>query len=254
MSRATAQITNYNYKITSYSALELPDKFNIFYIEKIATARSTVPCTPPASGTQSNSSLIPFPSVLLSNFDIVTEQELSSLIRKSSTKSDIMDPLPTWLLKTYLSAFVPVVTALINLSLSYGIPQTYKHAIVRPLLKKKDLDPEVFSNFRHVSSLPYVSKLIEKAVAVHLTRHVEQVSGFDPNQSAYRSNHSCETAITRVLDGVFSAADDRKLTILTLLDLSAAFDTVDWDILFNKLSSIGVSGRALNWFSSYLSN
>ncbi len=80
------------------------------------------------------------------------------------------------------------------------------------------------------------------------------VGGFDPYQSAYRPHHSCETAVTRVLDSAFSAADDRKITILALLDLTAAFDTVDRGILLRKLSAIGVADNSLKWFSSYFSN
>jgi hypothetical protein len=150
MSRATAQITNYNYKITSYSVHEPPDKFNIFFIEKIATPRSTISSNPPAFGTQSNSSLIPFPSGLLSDFHIVTKQELSSLIVKPPTKSDIMDLFP------YISALRHIfllsyqsLQHLISLSPSNGMLQMYQHAVVCPLLKKKDMNPEVISNFRY---------------------------------------------------------------------------------------------------------
>jgi hypothetical protein len=97
-----------------------------------------------------------------------------------------------------------------------------------------------------------MSKIIERAVAVRLTQHLETVGKFDTFQSAYRRQHSCETAITRVLDSVFTASDKRKLTVLTLLDLSSAFDTVDHSILCHKLAVVGVSDSALAWLSSYL--
>jgi hypothetical protein len=87
-----------------------------------------------------------------------------------------------------------------------------------------------------------------------LTNHLNQTNGFDSHQSAYRRRHSCETAITYLLNSVFRACDQRKVTVLVMLDLTAAFDTVDHSILCQKLFSLGVSGDALSWIASYLSH
>ena len=77
---------------------------------------------------------------------------------------------------------------------------------------------------------------------------------FDAYQSAYRPHHSCETAIVRIQDDILKSLDSHKYVILVLLDLSSAFDSVDHDILMNKLYKIGVRGRAYNWVKSYLSS
>jgi hypothetical protein len=89
---------------------------------------------------------------------------------------------------------------------------------------------------------------------MQLTQYFEDICAFDPRQSAYRWNHSCESAIAQVLNSIFSAADDRKVTFLTLLDLSSAFDTVDRDILMHKLISVGVRDNVLHWIGTYLSD
>ena len=90
-------------------------------------------------------------------------------------------------------------------------------------------------------------------VARRLTQHLEVNSLWDPQQPAYRRHHSCETAVVSLIDDVRCGLDEGKVTLLTLLDLSAAFDTVDHSLLVNRLSDMGVQGDALAWFVNYLS-
>ena len=85
---------------------------------------------------------------------------------------------------------VHAITDIINTSLSSGdVPQSYKHALVSPLLKKDTLDKEVLKNYRPVSNLPFVSKILEKAVAARLETHMKNNNLHDPFQSAYRAYH-----------------------------------------------------------------
>ena len=102
--------------------------------------------------------------------------------------------------------------------------------MVRPLLKKRGLDCENLRNYRPVSGLPFLSKAIERAVALQLTRHLNIFGNFDPQQSAYRRHHSFESVVTRVLDAAFKVTDTKMLTVLTLLDLP---------ILLKKLEACG---------------
>jgi exonuclease III len=226
---------------------ELALKFNLFFIDKVDGLRNTLnSLSPPTIREHQNSSNLS----IFSNF---SEKLLEKIIMSSPTKSDIVDPLPSWLLKRYLRVLLPVLTSLINFSLSTAMPSDYKHALVRPLIKKRNADPDILSNYRPVSCLPFVSKLIERCVATRITDHLEAGGHFDPYQSAYRGYHSCETAITYVLDNVYSATDRREVTFLILLDLTAAFDTVDHAILISKLESVGIVGHALHWIKTYLS-
>ena len=95
------------------------------------------------------------------------------MINESSSKSCILDPLPTDILKKCLDCLIPVITKVINLSLSAGeMPEDLKEAVLIPLIKKANLDPEIFNNFRPISNLTFISKLIEKIVAKRLNQHM----------------------------------------------------------------------------------
>ena len=100
-----------------------------------------------------------------------------------------------------------------------------------------------------------LSKVLERIVLSQLNEHLNHNNLLSPLQSAYRPNHSTETALLRIVNDLLTAMDNNKICILTLLDLSAAFDTIDHQILLTRLQhSFGISGPALSWFSSYLSN
>ena len=102
-----------------------------------------------------------------------------------------------------------------------------KMAVVTPLLKKASLEPHELKNYRPVSNLSFVSKLVERVAVKQLSDHLESNGLLPLLQSAYRSHHSTETALLKVLSDVLTAIDDKKVTLLALLDLSAAFDCVD---------------------------
>ena len=100
-----------------------------------------------------------------------------------------------------------------------------------------------------------ISKIIEKVVSVGLQKYLEANQLNEPLQSVDKTIHSCETALVRVDNDIFVAIDKRHCVMLLLLDLSAAFDTVDHDILLTRLhSKYSISGIALEWFRSYLTN
>ena len=122
------------------------------------------------------------------------------------------------------------------------------------MIKKPNLDPEVLGNYRPVSNLPYLSKILERAVADQLQAHLDTNGLHVKFQSAYRRGHSTETALLRILNDLLVMIDGGNNAILVLLDLSAAFDTLDHTLLLQRLhAEIGLDGSALDWFSSYLS-
>ena len=101
--------------------------------------------------------------------------------------------------------------------------------------------------------LTFLSKLIEKVIARRLFAHLQDNGIMEKFQSAYKTKHSTETALLRVYNDVMFCIDQGKGCILVLLDLSAAFDTVDHAVLFNRLEhSLGISGTALSLLKSYL--
>ena len=139
---------------------------------------------------------------------------------------------------------IPVITQIVNLSLTLGtMPESLKLAELLPSLKKHDADHEIFQNFRPISNLPMVSKVVEKAVADQFTRHILTNHLDEPFQSAYKAFHSTETALVKVQNDILQAIDQRQSVILLLLNLSAAFDTVDHSTLLSRLStSFGIKG------------
>ena len=155
---------------------------------------------------------------------------------------------------TCCHALLPMLTTIINLSLAAGeMPEDFKCAMLRSLLKKRTADHKVFANFRPVSNLKYISKLIEKAIAVQLNDHLACNDLHVPLQSAYWSCHSTESALMRVHNDIMISLDNGNCVILVLLDLSAAFDTVNHDLFLSRLEKrFGITGTVLNWFKSYL--
>ena len=196
-----------------------------------------------------------FSPELLADFYPATENEIKKLIKESPSKSCSSDPIPTWLIKKCIDYLVPIITVVINLSLSSGnMPSNLKKAILIPLIKKACLDPEIFNHFRPISNLTYLSKLIEKVVATRLFDHMTTNGLHECLQSSYKKYHSTETALTCIHDDILRAVDEQQCVILLLLDLSAAFDTIDHDMLLSRLRKyIGLRDTALNWFRSYLS-
>ena len=111
--------------------------------------------------------------VEFSNFAVLSRDNVKEYACKSAKKSCNLDPLPASLMKNCLGMLLPTITNIVNLSLSTGtMPETLKVAKLVPVLKKHDADHEQFSNFRPISNLVMVSKVIEKAVSVQLTDHV----------------------------------------------------------------------------------
>ena len=143
------------------------------------------------------------------------------------------------MLKTFVKELAPAVTSIVNGSLSSSdIPKQFKHALVRPLIKKSTLDPEVLNNLRPVSNLNFISKLIEKIVSKRLRDYISVTGLGTKFQSAYRPGHSTETALLRVHNDLVQHVEQGNCAMLILLDLNAAFDLIDQGILLSCLSNV----------------
>ena len=161
--------------------------------------------------------------------------------------------MPIPLMLECLDVLLPVITTVINLSLeSSQFPDIWKEAMGYPLLKKAGLDTS-FSNLRLISNLSSISKLTERAVFKQLNDHMLLNDLYPILQSAYRRYHSTETALLKVNNDILLNMNRQRVSLLVLLDLSAAFDTIDHKRLLKRLqNNLGIGGTALLWFASYL--
>src|SRR5208282_2841177 len=132
----------------------------------------------------------------------------------------------------------------------------YKTAQVLPLLKKPGADKSLPSNYRPISNLSTISKLLERLALSQLRSHLLDSVNYCPLQSAYRSSHSTETALLEMLNNVYTAGDRKEFTVVVGLDISAAFDTICHRILLDRLSTeFDISStNALDWLRSYVSD
>ena len=230
----------------------LANMFSDFFVQKIEQIHASIPpCDVPSlSEMHLSGEVIP-----MSSFRALSIEETSRLISRTGTKTCGLDPMPTELVKRASEELTPIIQYIVNTSLQNGsFPQTFKKAIVTPRLKKSTADPASCSSYRPVSNLPFLSKVLERGAADQLTDHLESQNLCEPMQSAYRPLHSTETALVKIHDDICRAIGERKVVLLVLLDLSAAFDTVNHDLLLQILAKYKVGGTVLQWFKSYLSD
>ena len=237
-----------------YLSTDLPQVFNNFFVKKIADIRAQLDATAKTHEISDASSLVTTP---LCGFTPATESEIHKVVMLSKNCTTSSDPIPTWVLKKCVfpgSVLLTYITNIVNLSMELGqFPLYLKHALVKPLLKKPSLDQNVLKNYRPVSNLPFLSKILEKIVCNRLIEHININSLYEPLQSAYRKGHSTETALVKVHNDILMNLDSNRGVVLFLLDLSAAFDTIDHSQMIQRLENrIGIKATALEWFSSYL--
>ena len=194
------------------------------------------------------------PPIRIEAFELLAEDDVRVLIANSRSTSCCLDPIPTHLLKSSSESLISVITNIINSSFESGIfPDCWKEAVVTPLLKKPGL-VSLFKNLRPVTNLAYISKLTERAVFNQIYDHLVRSGLYPQLQSPYHRYHSTETALIEVANDILLNMSSQRVTLLVLLDLSAAFDTVDHAILLRLLTTdFGIGEKALERFSSYLS-
>ena len=142
----------------------------------------------------------------------------------------------------------------VNMSLESGtFPDILKRALVTPIIKKPSLDRNVLTNYRPVSNIPFIAKVIESVVASKFKDYLDTHELNESLQSAYRKGHNTKTALLKVQNDCKRALDNNKIVLMVMLDLTAAFDTID-HILFHRLESgLGVTEPPLAWFQSCIS-
>ena len=191
----------------------------------------------------------------MSTFEPATLDEIVGIAKTYGIKCSPEDPIPASLLSSCVDTFAPYWLEIVNLSLELGDMEGLKSAILLPLIKELNstVDTDNFKNYRPVSNLLFVSKLIERVVQTRLERHMIRNGLISNKNYAYMKNHSTEHLLLKVVNDLYLAFDENRPSVVVLLDLSAAFDTVDHDKLLHILEhDIGIVGITLKWFESFL--
>ena len=253
--RDVLHLTNVTEFLSERKCSYLCDSFATYFIGKIRNIKSAIKCQLADSQTDPLQSDPAYRGPVLSSLVAPSIDEVQKLLNSMPAKSSPMDCIPTIVLKSCADVFAPLIARLAALCFDEGVfPTRFKVASVTPLLKKKGLDCDDVANYRPISNLHTISKLVERLFLSRVINHVEQAPCFNRFQSAYRRNHSTETALLRMLNDAYCSADNKSRTLLVQLDLSAAFDTIDHSTLLRRLEcTFGLSDSAIRFIRSYIS-
>ena len=176
-----------------------------------------------------------YPSDSIFRFSIIEDKNTADIIRSLKTKSSCGDDgLSVKLLKSIKTEICSSVTLIINQSIITGIfPDRLKIAKVIPILKTGD--DTMIENYRPISILPAISKILEKNMFNQLYNYFNTSKLFSKSQYGFRVNHSTQYAALELIDRIISSMDTGEIPFSIYIDLSKAFDTLDHSILVKKL-------------------
>ena len=230
------------------SPSDVPDTFADFFLNKIKKIREQFQNQSTKAKYSRNCSKI-------TSFQSLDKNEICNIIKEMNPTTCMTDPCDTRFLLRFKETIIDAITMIVNQSLTTGeFLDDWKMAIVRPLIKCPNLDTEL-KNYRPISNLSFLSKIVEKAAQLQLQEHFDQHLLLPKHQSAYRQYHSTKTTLLNICDNILKNMEDGKCTSIVSLDLSAVFDMVNHTILLEVLNCyFGITEHALSWISSYLSS
>ena len=183
-----------------------------------------------------------------------SENEIANIVAKFSNKTSTdCYGMSMKLVKNIIGGIIKPITYICNLSMKFGVfPNELKVAKVIPIFKAGDIHD--VSNYRPVSILPQLSKIIEKLFEKRLRQYINMHNYFFSGQYGFRTSHSTSLALNEMIDMIVNAIDSNKYSIGVFIDLKKAFDTVNHRLLIDKFKFYGIRGIASQFIKSYLSN
>ena len=179
--------------------------------------------------------------------------EIKKLIMASPNKGSQINSIPVYVYKKISNFISPILCNIFNKSVTDGkFPNILKLARVTPIHKNKS--HKIISNFRPISVLSFISKILEKLMKTRAMNFIDTHDLFYDKQFGFRTGYSTTDAILELVDSCTTSLDNKLYTIAVFLDLSKAFDTVNKNIMLNKLERLGFRGAINSWFDSYLSD
>ena len=224
---------------------------NEFFLSKIVKLQDRIPASN-SDPTERLREVLQDRRCIFSLKPVSPEEVFKIMLGLKNSKSTGMDYINTWVIKLVAREILPAVTHIVNISIAkQEFPQSWKIAKVVPLLKKGDpLQPK---NYRPVSLLPIFSKILERAIFTQLINYLEGNNLLNPNHHGCRQGHNTATALLQMYDQWLDGVEDDKMVGVMMIDLSAAFDMVDHQILMQKLEMYGLDSQARALMYSYLS-
>ena len=232
----------------------LANNFNGFFVKKVVDTRQTIPSVTnePLDYCTNFSDL--YSGTELSQYQPTNSEELAAIITEHGIKTGPGDSLPSSLIKKHLHILLPHLVKLVNLSLSESSCDGIKEAHIVPILKSLKLDQDDFRSYRPVSLLCFISKLVERVVHKRINNHLSENNLNSPSQYGYKKDHSCEALLIKLIDDIMIGVNNKSGVVVLIVDLSAAFDTVDHHVLLRILRyKYHITGSALDWIKSFLS-
>lgn len=194
---------------------------------------------------------MPRPDIAPFEFSFVSQDSIHKIILSLKSKAIGSDDIGRIMISYILNHILPVLTHIVNWSLESGeFPDQWRKAHVLPLPKVSN--PQLPNQFRPISILPFLSKIIESVVHKQVTDYLSKSSLFNRFQSGFRSGHSTTTALLKVTEDIRQSMENSNVTVLVLIDFSNAFNGVNHDLLLAILTHLNFSSSSVSWFTSYL--
>ena len=249
--RNKSEITHILHNDSTFNTpTDIADQFNSFFSTVGVNQAQKITHHNASSATINN----PFNNQRSIFLDPTNEYEIQKIITKLKNRSSSsQDYISTFHLKLLAPSLTVPLTILFNRCLSEGqFPRTLKLGKVIPIYKKDD--KHQMTNYRPITLLPSLSKILEKLIAHRIMNFLTNTDAFDSNQYGFRPNHSTTDAITHLIGHIINENERNKFTLAVFLDFSKAFDTIKHDILLEKLHNSGIRGTANLLIQNYLKN